>query len=412
MGGVDWIAEICLDILETNNQIFMKVLVTSLPDLAKMPPQRPHQLIKHLAAKHDVTVLCTDVWWLDDVHDQYLDEILDGVEFAYVSTRRINSILQEMLFCTNLSVFSKEYNISKQDLHVNMMSPVAGYWISRQFRLPTIFDIYDDYANLTTISPQIPIFLKPFGQLVGRYLLKKNIESAMRITYITEALNDAYKFPDEKARIIPNGVDVNIFYKRDSQKLREELGRAEQFLIGYVGGLKNWVDLKPLLKVLKATKHELDMKLVVIGEEGDFKKNVDLVKEYGVSENVLFTGFVARHRVPDYISAMDICLLPFRVNPYTHNSLPLKLFEYMACEKPVVSSPLRGVKQAVADHVLYANDEATLTKRIKELYNNENERIALGRRGRAFVLEHYSWDSILKQFDSVVQEMLDDVTSQ
>ncbi len=390
----------------------MKVLVTSLPDLAKMQPQRQHQLIKRLCQRHDVTVLCTDVWWLDDVHDQYLDAILDSVEFVYVSRRRVNSIVQEALFCANLRAFSREHNLDEYDLHVNMMSPLAGYWITRKLGLPTIFDIYDDYANLTTISPQIPVFLKPFGESFGRYLMGKNIQSSTRITYITEALNEAYKFSDEKARIIPNGVDVNTFYKRDSRKLREELGLGDQFLVGYVGGLKNWVDLKPMLRVLKATERELDMKLVVVGEEGEFKKNVDLAQQCGVSDRVLFTGFVARDRVPDYISAMDVCVLPFVISPYTHNSLPLKLFEYMACEKPVISTPLRGVKQAVADHVMYAYDDAALMQKIKELYDDENERTTLGRRGRAFVLEHYSWDSILKQFDRVVEEVTGDVASQ
>ena len=118
----------------------------------------------------------------------------------------------------------------------------------------------------------------------------KNIECATRITYITEALTEAYKFSDEKARITPNGVDVNAFYRRDSRKLREELGLGDQFLVGYVGGLKNSVDLKPMLRVLKATERELDMKLVVVGEEGDFKKNVDIAQECGLSDRVLFTG--------------------------------------------------------------------------------------------------------------------------
>jgi glycosyltransferase involved in cell wall biosynthesis len=61
---------------------------------------------------------------------------------------------------------------------------------------------------------------------------------------------------------------------------------------------------------------------------------------------------------------------------------------------------------------MYAKDEAALTQKIKELHDDENERTTLGRRGRAFVLEHYSWDSILKQFDRVVEEVVGDVAAQ
>ena len=79
------------------------------------------------------------------------------------------------------------------------------------------------------------------------------------------------------------------------------------------------------------------------------------------------------------MSAMDVCLVAKTVLPVTDRMLPLKLLEYMACEKPVISTSLRGVIDAVGNRVLYADDAATLRQHILELSSDECKRQELGR---------------------------------
>src|SRR5512136_2600557 len=125
----------------------MRVLVTSLPDLTTMPPQRMHHLIKHLSEHNEVTVLCTDVWWLERVSDPFLEETFKGVELVRTSRRRTNSIFQELAFCAGYGHFTREHPLSEYDLHLNLNSPIAGYFITRQTGITTIFDIFDDLVE-------------------------------------------------------------------------------------------------------------------------------------------------------------------------------------------------------------------------------------------------------------------------
>lgn len=388
----------------------MRILVTSLPDLTKMPPQRPHQLIGHLAQDNDVTVLCTDVWWQDDIHDSYLDAILDDVELQYMSRRKVNSIIQEVLFCAGgFRVFDHDHHVNEYDLHLNLDSPIAGYYIAKKTTVPTIFDIYDDYVAWIRVSPQVPALLKPFGGVIGRLVLEKNIQSSARVTYITESLREVHNLPKKKARCIPNGVDTDLFSPRDSRKLRTELGLSDAFVVGYAGGLKSFIDLEPAFKALRSLQGIMEVKMLVVGEEGDFKRNVALAAKYGLADRVVFTGFVPRLDLPLLMSAMDVCLVAKTVLPATDRMLPLKLLEYMACEKPVISTPLRGVIDTVAKRVLYANDASTLKQHILELSSDEGMRKELGRGGREFVQQHFSWRKILLDFDKVVAEVTNEV---
>lgn len=384
----------------------MKILVTSLPDLMKMNPQRPHHLIKYLSKHHEVTVLCANAWWLSDINDSYLYDSFKNVKFHYFANQRNSSIMQELNFCAKFKIFCSLYKLNSYDLHLNLNSPLAGYLITHKLRIPTILDVYDDFPKWTKISSQIPYFLKPFGGAFGKFILNKNVQESTLVTYITELLNAAYKFPDNKARLLPNGVDTHLFCRQNSKKIKENLGLDNKFILGYVGGLKEWVDMEPVFAALS----ELDesTRMIIVGSEGKLDANVNLAKSYGVQNKVVFTGNVPYIQVPFYMSAMDICLIPFRVNSITDNALPMKLFEYMACEKTVISTPLAGVKDAVGDRIHYASNIDELKQKIIYLHDNNSIRSDLGSSGRAFVEGTYSWDVICSYFGELINEALNE----
>jgi glycosyltransferase involved in cell wall biosynthesis len=144
--------------------------------------------------------------------------------------------------------------------------------------------------------------------------------------------------------------------------------------------------------------------MIIAGEEGQLEKNKELAKKYSVYDKVIFTGTIPYLEVPKYMSCMDICLIPFRNDLVSKNSLPLKLFEYMACEKPIISTKLPGVINAVGEIVLYASNASEFTDKILYLYNNEPARQALGIEGRKFVEKDYDWSVICSKLEKILEE--------
>jgi len=378
----------------------MKILVTSLPDLKKIHPQRPHHLFKYLSQKHEVTVLCVNAWWLEEKQDEYLRTSLKNVSIHYISENKLSPVIQEIFAIKSL----KNLGNLDFDIHISLNSLLMSYTVAKKLKVPSLFDICDDIIDWIDSSPQIPTLLKPIGKVVGSFMLKRNIKINERITYSTEFLKSSYSLPENKSVLIPNGVDTNLFYKRNGKtKAKERFNISEDVLVlGFVGFLGEWIDLQTVLETIKILQDQVKIKLIVVGNGSKFARFKELSKNCGGQENVIFTGDVPYSEVPEYISYMDICLLPFDV--VSQGALPLKLFEYMACEKPVISSPLFGVKNAVGDMIIYASNPDELKQSILKLYHDEELRIELGKRGRGFVKQNFSWDKICRKFEEVLIE--------
>ena len=372
----------------------MKILITSI-DLKKSQHNRPHQFVKYLSRKHEITVLSVNDWWKGDQGDlisysSIFDDFLDNVDYRYLTDRKISPFLQEVFFTKKIKELTKE----DFDVHLNYNSLVTGYRLSKHF--VTVFDLADDLTEMIRESPQIPGVLRSIGGLMGDYYIKKDVAMAKYVTLTTSKIGEDYLVPPEKAKIVPNGVDIQDFkYYKNS---KDRLG-LDGFIVGYVGVLREWVDLRPVYKALQVLDPEI--KLLVVGSEGRLEENKELARKYGVADRVIFTGMIPYSDVPKYISAMDVCLIPFNLSKVSHNALPLKLFEYMACEKPVISTEIDSLKSKFPKEILYAKNNEDYINTIKMVYDDEFLRKKLGKYGRK-IAEKHNWEHITANLEEIL----------
>ena len=381
----------------------MKILITSIIDLKRLQHSRLHQFVKYLSSRHDVTVIGIKDWWRADQcdsegQDKWFEDDFNRCNrcnICYLTEKRVSPILQELFSANSVrQILRNEF-----DVHLNYSTLFSGYTAAK--KLNTVYDIADDLGAMIRESPQIPVYFRPIGGVMGDLLVKKNIKISKLITTITPSLSKLYNVPLNKCKIIPNGVDTEFFRTYDSN-LRNQFD-LNSFVIGYVGTLREWVDFRPIFSALK----ELDARtiLLIVGKEGLFDENKALAKEYGLADRVKFIGAVPYSQVPKYISCMDACIIPFKRIAISEHSIPLKLFEYMACEKPVISSKIQGVVKIAKDKVLYANTPEEYIVNINKLVNDSNLRLRLGRDGRKFILENYDWRKICKEMEENLQNI-------
>jgi len=375
----------------------LKILITSIVDLKSSQHNRPHQFVKYLSKKHDITVLSINDWWKSEQADlksysSDFEKIFERINIIHLTDKKVSPILQELLSSKRVNEIANE----GFDVHLNYSTLSSGYTAAR--KINTVYDIADDLGAMIRSSPQIPKLLRPFGGALGDFLIKRNISISKAVAVTTETLIESYKIPNYKSKIIPNGVDTELF--RDCGNVKREKLKLDGFIIGYVGVLREWVDLKPVF--ISLSKLNKDIKMLVVGREGRFKENVDLARLCGVADRVIFTGMVPYSQVPEYISAMDACLIPFKRGAISKNALPLKLFEYMACNRPVISTKLIGVENATGTNVMYADNVDDYESRIMELYNSEHLRYEMGRSGRHLVESSYDWAGIVGQLEKVL----------
>ena len=101
-----------------------------------------------------------------------------------------------------------------------------------------------------------------------------------------------------------------------------------------------------------------------------------------------------------FIAEMDVCLNLFVKSEVSHAASPIKLFEYLASGKPVLTTRLMEVQRLDphGDIVYYADDAAEAVATIRQLMRNDSNKAERMKRGKTLVEQHYTWEIIAQQF--------------
>jgi glycosyltransferase involved in cell wall biosynthesis len=173
------------------------------------------------------------------------------------------------------------------------------------------------------------------------------------------------------------------------------LARGRAHLLVYSGfmGPQDGVDhaLRALADLIAQRD---DWHALFLGDGEELPALKRLSRELGLDANVEFPGFVSDETLRRAICSADVCLAPDPRSPYTDQSTLVKLAEYMAMSRPIVSYDLTESKVTAGEAALYAsaNDPAQFAQRIAELLDDPGLRRALGEAGRARVEGELAWE--------------------
>ncbi len=202
----------------------------------------------------------------------------------------------------------------------------------------------------------------------------------------------------------------------DMARARSELGfQADEFVVAYAGSFKKWHGLN-LLADVAARPESSAMRFLMIGD-GPCRQELELLlNRRSLSSRFLFLGSLAYEQVPGRLAAADACVAPFDPEAHApskaHGSFvldPLKVFEYLALNKPTVTIRARNLTAIFEDrnHLLFydSGDAAGLTRALTWISQHRQEAAAMAERGRELVLRKYTWqahaDHLLELFEGL-----------
>jgi glycosyltransferase involved in cell wall biosynthesis len=239
-----------------------------------------------------------------------------------------------------------------------------------------------------------------------------------RLVMITRALaDDLVRYfeiptPGEPAAgifsvILPDGVDMERYEKLPEPQaarmaLRQEAGNEnlelEQFTIGYTGHLYAGRGVEFILDLAERLP---DIQFLLAGgEPADVERNRQVARRREL-KRVILTGFVPNAALPTYQAACDVLLMPYgeKVAASSGGDIarylsPMKLFEYMACNRPVIASdlaPLQEILNASNALLLPARNLEAWSEAILHLRNHPEEGAKLAAQARLDAVQ-YSWE--------------------
>lgn len=212
--------------------------------------------------------------------------------------------------------------------------------------------------------------------------------------------------------VIPNGVDSASFAPRPrderlAAQLRIEPGET---VLGYVSSFKAFEGIEGIIEVtaeLRARGYAVRALLVGGGDQEGYLRR--RARELGVAAHVIFTGRVNHAAVPDYYSLIDLFICPRRAEATSELVTPLKPFEAMAMERPVIVSRTRALQEIIQDGVtgrtFSPDDLGDLAAVCAGLIDRPDEQRRLATAARAWVVRERSWASHGRRYRRLYQEL-------
>jgi teichuronic acid biosynthesis glycosyltransferase TuaH len=345
--------------------------------------QRPQYMAEKLSEKNEVIYIEPTIRWISCVlgrakeYKRYVRKIS-----ASLTVVRCNGLFV-LPFRWKPYDFMKLGNIAERVQLKKYLSAadviIVGYegWtdvVQSVKSAKIVYDKMDDNVLLTN-----EISLKKYLKKMERRLLKKT--DYMVVT--AQRFFDKYQDNVKNISLIPNAVDV----KTVAIKQRKDHNESSH-VFGYVGMISEWFDFRAL---------------EVIAEQENI--TVDLVGPCNVAkynkENVVYEGKIPKDMVGQKIQSFDVCLYPFKNGKLLDTVNPVKIYEYLAENKPVIA--VDSVETRKFGNLIYRYRDY---EELRKLCNTQLRKPFQTDEECMKYIENNSWEKRMRQFEKTLEEIV------
>jgi glycosyltransferase involved in cell wall biosynthesis len=309
-------------------------------------------------------------------------------------------------------------------------------WKSYETYLKTIFPLYIalEVTRLVRESSIDIIFEREtaFGagamgsMLTGRPLILEVIGNrvsnlqARRSSKIIAYSRGMFEGTPEAGKVetVTGAVDTDMFSPNPAARAEiRKLYSLDSPVIGYVGTFQEWHGIAELIRAAAyLVERHPDIKFLMVGPY--YKETQARVEALGLGKSFVFTGPIAYVDVPKYINAADVLVAPY--NPDKIESTeqvrkhglgaPLKVYEYMAVGKPVITTDVKPISDPVEDgvtgYLVPPGDSEALARSLERILENPGSFAEMGAAARRSMIANYSWAFLARRLSDIFEGVL------
>lgn len=335
--------------------------------------QRPQHLAESLSDKKILYIYRSDIK-NDNIYS--IEKIKDNLYVLNLDMYSLNIAFFEALKSIEKPKFLHVYATC---LNLVDYEKIKSY-MDKGFKV--IYDFVDE------LSSEISGYEITSKMINDHEKLLKDKDNVLVISTAKKLKNIADKFRGENDNniLVPNAVNLEDFKKhgREIGKKIQSIVKKKKPIIGYYGALAKWFDYKLIEKL---AKERSNYEIVLIGMDYDGSYGQSNLKNYS---NISYLGMIDYNDLINYSRYFDVCMVPFIKNDITDSTSPLKIFEYMALEKPIVTTDINECKNY---------ESCMVSKNSDEFIENIDKSLKLGLRDRKYFkalkreAEENTWDN-------------------
>jgi glycosyltransferase involved in cell wall biosynthesis/GT2 family glycosyltransferase/uncharacterized coiled-coil protein SlyX len=346
--------------------------------------QRPQQIMSQFAARgHRVFYISTSRFLPADATPRVaVRKIKENVYEVQLAAARMPDVYGEVIDGDNKRALLDSLDELRRTHRIN---DAIGYTMiaswgalaldaKRMWGWRTIYDCMDEWENFPGIKRDI------------LDMEQRLVRDCDLLVVTAQRLWEKWE-PYERAMVLArNGVDLEFYDKHYHPN--SILSQMKHPVVGYYGAIADWFDLE---LVTHAAKARPDYTFVLLG--GVF--NLD-VSELESLPNVRLLGQQPYETMPEYLYHFDVCMIPFKINPITEATDPVKLYEYLSAGKPVVSVALSEIEDH-GEYLYLARGRDDFVAKLDAAVEEDDREMALRRRKFA---EQHTWQQRYKTIEA------------
>jgi glycosyltransferase involved in cell wall biosynthesis len=309
---------------------------------------------------------------------------------------RLSPFVQKMAWrvvIMQLRLFCRRFGFNKPVLW--LYSPEATAVLGHLDESLVVYDCVDNYVAT-------PYYARSAGRAQRFMVLETNLlKRADVVATTSKTLWEEKRRYNPNTYLTPNVGDVVHFRKATLPEtvIADDILHIPHPVIGFVGAVnQHKVDFE-LVKYIAQTQP--DWSIVLIGPVGGWGDQTDTTSLMSFP-NIYLLGSKPYVVLPSYIKAFDVCIIPYGLNEYTKDVFPLKFFEFLASEKPVVTTALPALLE-YNSIVGVAHTYQEFVQHVKAALLDPDENLAERRK----VASEHTWEHRASQLLAAVQDRLD-----
>ena len=249
-------------------------------------------------------------------------------------------------------------------IHCHLFRSQVFGWLLKFFFFPSIYLIYHEHGAILRDNIFSNLFYK---------LSRKFVDLFIAVSIITkENLTSEANIEENKIEVLPNYVDLkrfnrgNVTWSVDEEKAK--LGITdEKYIVGFAGRIIKMKGWRVLLSAAKILKEKNDINFLVAGEGGQSNELIDVIKHFGLEENVKYLGFI--DDMVWFYSLLDCFVMPS-----WWEAMGISVLESMAMGVPVIVSNVPALNEIIFDRhnglLFKSNDYVDLAEKVSTLAEN------------------------------------------
>jgi glycosyltransferase involved in cell wall biosynthesis len=333
---------------------------------------------------------------------------VDGVEYQRLpdtGVHREHGEIQHMLsFIQPYKDLFAETGVGIVHLRSTFLIALPALIAARQLGLKVVYEVSGLWELVYRDREKRSHLLKrsPFAEFAETLTMTHVDKIVVMNEAVRQIIFDRGVSP-EHVRVAPNAVDVENFKPLSPPK-------NETFTVGYLGSFQDYEGLDDLVEAVRLLQEEgTPVRVLMVGDGFRFNPLRSKIAQEGLEDIFTLTGRVPHTQVLEYYQQMDVLVYPRWSTGATESITPLKPFEALALEKPIIVSDVAPLQEIVGDNerglVFRSGNIEDLAHAIQRLSQDPELRMALGQAGRTWVVKHRNWDNVVATFIEAYNEL-------